>query len=349
MSASTDPTRTAKEFLEMYTKAAEENRADILDQAQNILTKSQLKKFNTYLKDLESDSGGEETPPGTADTGKGKAEEKKGEPKVINISDKELESFWDEIDNLDPEIDEQVLKDFQYVGFNPDTILRTVISLGKAAGKVKKEIMKDITSLCTIAVIKGSITDNNLKKMSDAGKRTYTHFETIYKLKRGGSKGLDPTVITVARVGAAFPGIMMKILLQKPHLAKKFSGPFGSKALPSYLRHQSAAACIPEGLEEGVKAFLLSLVTAFTADQTKTISKSKDSASDLYDRQENFVTQTHGTPHPAEAVRIKIFSDWTLAEDFDKIKVVAASIKKVKEDFTIISVQTLKTAISKMN
>jgi hypothetical protein len=339
---------TAKSMLAKYSKASEDEKVTILSEAETVLTKTQLKAFKKQVEELETDSDDDDdgvTPAPSSKEVKGKVVVPSAE-----VTEADLEKFWEELDVLDLKtlLDDQVIKDFQYVGFNPDTILRSVIALGRAAKRDSAGIKKDIANMCTIAVIKGSVTDNNLKKMSDEGKRTYSTLEERYKLKRGGSKGMDPTVVTVARVGAAFPGSIMRILVNKPDLAKKFAGPFGTKALPPYLRHQSAAACIPETLDEPTKSFLLGLITAFTADQSKVISRSKDKPDELFDRQENFVTQTYSSNHPTEEVRKSIFKQWTLDADYAKLKLVADNITKIRADFSVITQPALKAAISKL-
>jgi hypothetical protein len=271
----------------------------------------------------------------------------KAKPKT-EVKQSEVDKFWKDLESMDINtlIDPQILDDFRYVGFDPNTILRTIITKGKAAKKSSQEIRTDIASMCVIAIMKGSITDNNVRKMSDAGKRTYSKLEETYGLKRGGTKGVDPSVATIARVGAAFPGAMMQVLLKNPDLAKKFSGPFSSKVLPSYLRHQSAAAIIPDSCNSKLKDFLLGLITAYTSDQSKTISRSKDSASELFDRQQNFVSQTNSAMFPSETVRKSLFKHMTLENDYDSLVTVATAIKKVDSSFNVLSLEDLKTMMA---
>ncbi|WJX09058.1 nucleocapsid [Trichoderma gamsii cogu-like virus 1] len=337
-----------RKYVQEYANADEDQRMQIVQTAKTALSGTQFKVFKKEIKAIEEDEknamGGYTSGSDAGDTGKtpdpsGSGKAPAPDPKPVVASDREVEAFWKLLDGMsgDDLIDEDVTRDFQYIGFDPNLIMKSIVTKGKAANKTNAAIMSDISKLCTIAVIKGSITDNNLKKMSDAGKVAYGQLEAAYNLKKGGSKGTDPDVITVARVGAAFPGAISKILMQRPDFAKKFSGPFGSKVLPSYLRHQSAAACIPETAPEDLKAYLLGLITAFTSDQSKTISKSKDKPEELYDRQENFVNQTHSSMHPAENVRKQLFKTWTLIADYDKLNSVATNINKVVKEYVPMS------------
>lgn len=267
-----------------------------------------------------------------------------------DITADELERFWNELEKLDPTtlLEEDVLDAFKYIGFNPDLVLQTFMARGKAAGKDSSTMKKDLVKVVTIAIIKGSITDNNLQKTSDTGKVIYRELKDTYKFVTGGAKGKDSKVLTVARVAAAVPGLITQVLVKKPKFAKTFAGPFGSKSLPPYLRHQAAAACIPEAAPERLKDFLLGLITAFTADQTKNLSSTKSSAEELYDLQQNFVQTTFDSNHPKEETRKKIFQSFSLSGDYLKLQAVGQKIKKVKSDFAVLTQSELDDDLSKM-
>jgi hypothetical protein len=348
-------TLSAKDYVAAYTNQNDADRMKTVEEAQEKLSGTQMKLFRKSIKKIEdeekeavmTDDDTKDTPVTSAAKGKEPEEGKK--ELSMDVSEPDALVFWNEIDSMsgDELLSDQVVLDFSYVGFDPNTILKSIISRGRAAQRSKDEIKTDIADMCTIAAVKGSITENNLKKMPDGGKRFYEKIEARYGLKKGGSKGVAPDVITIARVGAAFPGPMMKILMKRSDLAKKFSGPFGSKVLPSYLRHQSSAACIPESLNQNAKDFLLGIITAFTSDQSKVISKDKKRTPlEIYEDQENFINQTHSSSYPSEKVRKSIFSSWTLIADFDKLNMVAANIIKVNKTFTLISSEDLQTAIS---
>jgi hypothetical protein len=356
---------TVRSLFKKYAEAkTDEEKMEVVESANSNLTGAQMKIFSKEVKkhetalkaneveeDAESSSGVKINTPAATEKSKGSEEAAAG-TKEVAVEPKELLQFWTDLEAMSGEelVSEQVINDFQYVGFNPNKILESIITKGKAAKRNKNEILSDIAEMCTIAMIKGSITQKNLKKLSDTGKKSYSVLEARYGLKKGGSKGVDPDVITIARVGAAFPGSMMKILIQKPTLGKTFTGSFGSKNLPSYLRHQCAAACIPETLDDKVKNFLLGLITAYTSDQSKVISKENKAIaakkpSEIYEDQENFVMTTHGSNYPSLAVRIQIFKSWTLTADFRSLKLVGDNIIKIMPDFVLISEEELKKAV----
>jgi len=271
------------------------------------------------------------------------------QPRDLAKEQKMVEAFWKELELMDPAslISDEVTDAFKYVGFDPDVVLREILHRGQKKGKNGTAIHKDLIDIVTIAVIKGSVTEKNLKKTSDSGKVMYKRLQDDYGLATGGAKGKDSTHITVARVAAAVPGIVTQLLVKRPEFSKTFVGPFGSKSLPPYLRHQAAAACIPEQTPEKLKEYVLGLITAFTADQSKTLSNTKDKPEDLYDSQLNFVMTTHSSKHPSEALRKKIFQSFSLSNDFDKLSSVASRVKKIKIDFQTLTQQELDAELNK--
>jgi len=260
-----------------------------------------------------------------------------------------VDAFWKELEALDPVslISDDVTDAFKYVGFDPDVVLRELLFRGQKKGKTGSAIQKDLVDIVTIAIIKGSVTEKNLKKTSDAGKIFYKKLQDDYGIATGGAKGKDSTHVTVARIAAAVPGVVTQILIKKPEFSKTFVGPFGSKSLPPYLRHQSAAACIPEQISERLKEYVIGLITAFTADQSKTLSNTKDKPEDLYDSQLNFVMTTHNSKHPSEEQRKRIFQSFSLSSDFERLNTVAVRVKKIKSDFQTLTQQELDTELTK--
>jgi ribosomal protein L19E len=326
-------------------------KADLLVKAAQELSPTLMEKLNARIAGFEKKAG-KKAAKNTPETSKAGADDEDSDEEVssaVVISEKALDAFWEELEKMDVStlIGDDVIRAFEYQGFNPNKLLQTIMKRGMDAKKDKNQILKDIVDMVTIAIIKGSITEKNLGKMSDTGKLTYQKFESVYKLVKGGSKGKESDHVTVARVAATMPGVVMNVLKQKPGLTKQFAGPFGSSALPYYLRHQAAAACIPQNSPPRLIEFLLGLITAFTADQSKVLSQSKTGADELFDKQSNFVTTTYSSAHPVEASRVKIFKSFSLESDYEKISVVAAKIKKVKTDFVVLTIEQIAEDLAK--
>lgn len=340
------PSDVTDSFFDQYV-ADPSKKTEILTKAAMELSAKASEKLEKRIEGREKKNGkGKKEEKGSGSGGDG------GAPvnPAMTVSETALEAFWAEVETLDVStlISEDVIKDFEYQGFNPNELLRTLLYKGLGKGKSKPEVHKDIVDMVTIAVIKGSITDKNLEKMTDQGKLAYKKFEEDYGLKKGGSKGKESQHITVARIAAALPGVVMKILKQKPTLSKQFAGPFGSSSLPYYLRHQASAACIPESTPQRLKDFLLGLITAFTADQTKALSNSKSGAEELFDKQSNFVMTTHNSSHPIDITRKDIFKSFSLESDHEKLAAVGAKIKKIKTDFVVLTAVQIGEDVASM-
>jgi hypothetical protein len=342
-------------FFQNYLKTPEDEES-ILETAGLELTGKDLEILKRRIegkKEKDRKKKGKKPEEEKKETATPPETEAGGKPEVV-VRDlakeqKNIENFWEELEKMDPTtlLSDSVMDAFKYIGYDPDVVLREFLHRGKAGGKGNEEIKQDMVDIITIAIIKGSVTEKNLKKTSDAGKVVYKNLQTVYQLETGGAKGKDSTHLTAARVAAAVPGMVTQVLIKRPEFAKSFIGPFGSKNLPPYLRHQAAAACIPDSTSPKLKEYLLALITAFTADQTKILAKSKDSSEDLFDAQLNYVQTTFGAKHPTELLRQKIFSSFSLSNDFEKIKLVADRIKKVKSDFTNLTLQELEAELAK--
>lgn len=272
----------------------------------------------------------------------------KGQAVLGGDQDAEIRALWVTIDNLDMTklIDQDVIDAFSYSGFNPDAILRALLGKKKAGSVADEEFKKDIATMVLISIMKGSVTEKNLTKMSDGGKKRYTDLESRYGLVKGGAKGKPADIITISRIAATFPGLVLQVVSKFPSTARVFTGPFKTNRLPSYMRHQALAACIPQSLADDTKYFLLDLVTAFSVDQTKTISKTKTANVDLFEAQKAFTTTAHGGAYPPEKVRKAIFRSLPWSQDYAKIKEVSDSVKKIVTDLSQVNLDVFNSAIA---
>ena len=339
---------TIQDFFQRFLHKPSDEQ-EILQDAILELPGPQVNALKKQIQD-HKDTKNQFTPATTNVEGEGDTKEVSEKDLMAQITDKALADFWGELEKLDPIelVSEDVIDAFKYVGYDPDIVIKCILARGIKHNKVVKEILKDLVDIVTIAIIKGSVTEKNLKKTSDAGKVAYKKYQDLYDLKTGSAKGKDSTFLTVARVAAAVPGTITQVLVNKPEFAKKFSGPFGSSSLPTYLRHQSAAACIPDSLPERLKDFLIGLITAFTSDQSKVLSNSKNKPEELFETQLNYVMTTHGSEHPTQTKRDAIFhKHFSLSADYDKLQAVGQKVKKVFPDFQVLTQQQIDEDMSK--
>jgi hypothetical protein len=283
-----------------------------------------------------------------ASTTGGGAEEPK--PKAtVAVTDAEMHAMWGELNDFDVSIlDPNVIEAFKYQGFNPDAVLKSLMKAKKTAKLSNADFLRDVTTLCALAAIKGSVTDKNIKKMTDAGKTRYDSLEKRYNITRGGGKGQPAEVITVARIAAAFPGKIIELLQSGKVPGRDFMGELKTHKLPGVVKHQALAACIPKDLPERSRDFLLDLVTAFSVDQTKTISKTKESLEDLIERQKQFTMVSHNGFYPPEEVRKRIFRGFTWSDILPAITPTATHIKNKWNDFHNVTQQQFMEDLNKM-
>lgn len=274
-------------------------------------------------------------------------------PKLVpsdKVSDSDLISMWSEIDALDvSSIDRESLRIFEYQGFNPDEILKSLI-IAQRKNKISGDQFKtDILTLCAISIIKGSINDHNFGKISKEGQDAIVKLENSYGIKRGSGRGMNSSVVTVSRIAATFPGIVIQLLRDNKVSARKFIGPLKSQTLPAVMRHQAFAAVIPVTLREKTRNFLLSLITAFSVDQSINISPNKKEKPDvegLFKLQENFIQVSADNFYPPESIRVKIFKSVIL--DYDDLLTCARSIGKFINDIIIPSKDEFMSDISQL-
>jgi len=320
-------------------------REVISTQAVIYLSEEEQKIFTMTIKNApalkDTPKGSEAGPSGQQDKGK----EREAGPVV---SDDDLINMWTVIDKIDllNLISDDLIKDFQYAGFNPDAILRSLLKKKKENDVSDDQFKADLASMVLIAIMKGSITDDNLIKMSDGGKRRYGELEKRYDIKRGGAKGKAGDIVTISRIAATFPGMVIRIISGHKETARSFSGSFKTDKLPAFLRHQAISACIPKSLDESAKDFILGLIVAFSVDQTKAISKTKESYLDLFGKQKSFTLVSHNGAYPPENVRKEIFKTLPWIDSYARMKEVSDVVKKIVTDFDQISLDEFSAAVN---
>nr|QEU56216.1 nucleocapsid [Citrus virus A] len=271
-----------------------------------------------------------------------------GTKKDIVVTDAQLAAMWTEIDNIDVStFDRESTKVFDYQGFNPDEVLRSLI-INQRKNKVSAADFKsDILLMCSLAIIKGSINEHNFKKLSTEGQSTVIRLEKTYGIKRGSGRSEPANVVTISRIGATFPGKIIQLLVENKASSRKFMGPFKSHTLPQFIRHQGFAAVIPTTLAESTRMFLLDIVTAYSVDQSISISpnkKDKPDLASLYEKQRGFIQTTADNKYPSEIVRKKIFT--TIMIDYDSLLTTARALLKVIPDFTIVTKENFVSDIN---
>jgi len=269
----------------------------------------------------------------------------------VTVRDTELDALWEAMDSdTMMDFDDSAASAFDYVGFNPREVGRQIISRGKRAGLNDSQIRKDVNTMVSAAHKKGTINDHNYQKMSKAGQTEYNRLETLYQLKKGGSKGVPAETITIARVGAAFPGRVMRLLQADKVKPKTFQGGLKSSTLPSVMQTQAFPACIPSTLAEVARDAVFQFSRAYSTDQTIALSqqKTKPSVSDAWNNQLNFVSLTRDASYPSEDNRISMFKQIDWATAYLKTETCRKAIQGVDNTISFPSHTEFLSAVQKL-
>jgi len=264
----------------------------------------------------------------------------------------------DEVDKVFSDLDSESsvssfdstgVEGFDYIGFNPKIIMQALIASGKAKGRSKDEMVKDMGVLAGIAHKKGSITQTNYAKLQAAGKVVYDNLAGIYSIKMGGSKGLGPDVVTIGRIGPTMPARILQMLILGKVTARKYPGACKSSTLPDVLCSQALAPCIPTSLESTFRDLILAICEAYSIDQSCTIAKGKKpKPEDIWQDQKQFVYTSFSSNYPSEETRIRVFKMLQWNFNLSKTRVCLESYKKINDEVGEIDVKVMTEALSKL-
>lgn len=225
---------------------------------------------------------------------------------------------------------------FQYQGFDPMRIVQGLLKVKKDESVDDDQFKSDVYQMIAIGIIKGSVNDHNLTKMSDGGKTSINALLKKYGIQKGGGRGKASSVITFPRVMATFPDIAVRMVSVIG--AKEFSGgPMLSSRLPSYLKVQVFPSVVPRSLNSDVKDMLLMANLCYTIDQSTQISQLKDPDLKLLaSTQSNFTAIGHQSIVPNSVTRLEVFKSLNIDSDYDSIHAVIKDyIEKIDPTFKI--------------
>lgn len=216
---------------------------------------------------------------------------------------------------------------FQYQGFDPMKIVESLAKIQKQDNISSTDLVQDIFKMIAIGIIKGSVNNRNINKMSGEGQTTVKALENRYKIKREGGKGQSSGVITFPRLMATFPDLTVK--MAKKIGPKEFrGGPMNSPRLPYYLQVQVFPSIIPRALNERTKHFLKIASLCYTIDQSIQISRLiKPDLKQVAATQMNFTNIGHTSPVPSEQNRKQLFKSLPLSDDYHSILDVVSDYK----------------------
>lgn len=227
---------------------------------------------------------------------------------------------------------------FQYQGFDPVRIIQSLLKVKQNDSVEDAQFRMDVYHMVAIGIIKGSVNDHNLTKMSDVGKASIDSLIKKYNIQKGGGRGKSASIITFPRVMATFPDIAVR--MTRVIGAKEFNGgPMLSSRLPTYMKVQVFPAVIPRNLGTTVKKMLLKASLCYTIDQSTQISQIKNpDLKQLASVQGNFTAIGHQSPVPNSETRLKLFKSLNIENDYAAIvSVLKDYIEKIEPTYSIPS------------
>jgi hypothetical protein len=232
----------------------------------------------------------------------------------------------------------QEFEQFQYQGFDPLQIANALHKVKVAKSVSDDDFRKDVYTMVAIGIIKGSVNDRNIKKISETGQTELSALITKYGIRMGGGKGQQASVITFPRVMATFPDIAVRLVAVIG--AKEFrGGPFRSSRLPEFMKIQVFPAIIPKDTHLDVKRMLLMASLCYSVDQSIQISQiQKPDIEDLTAKQLNYTNIGFNSPVPADDIRRRVFDKLGILEEYPKVIEVLTDYKqKIDPTFIILN------------
>ncbi|AII79357.1 nucleoprotein [Komandory virus] len=138
---------------------------------------------------------------------------------------------------------EEWIAEFQYQGFDPVTILKSIWERGQKAGKSKAEIIKDVQGMIVLHLTRGNKVEKMKKKMSEAGQKALQVLISAYGIKE---KAVNATDLTLSRVAIVNAGLTCSLLeFVQQHMAVTLTEmERDSPGYPVHMMHGSFASMI---------------------------------------------------------------------------------------------------------
>ena len=106
--------------------------------------------------------------------------------------------------------------------------------------------------------------------------------------------------------------------------------------MPSIIRHQALAACIPRSLSDNKKDLFLSYITRFNVDQSMAISRTKPSLEEAIKSHANTVRVAHEGKYPREEMRLAIFRLYNWSNSYSELAEYAKELSKKNDSLQVL-------------
>lgn len=206
--------------------------------------------------------------------------------------------------------DEQIfdMTEFLFEGFDPEIIMKELLSICKKKKITKKTFKSDMSTLIAICCNRGPINSKIKNRTSPEGVTRMNELIAKYNLKTDiTSRDISRTDITPSRIVNVFPLATVDIC-HKSDYARDFSGPFNSMNIPQCMKNTCFSACIPSGKKSS--ELLLKVYMLYVMDlSVVTQGIDPDKFADSYNKQLNFVKAAMNAKKPPNDLRMQKLTD----------------------------------------
>lgn len=226
------------------------------------------------------------------------------------------------IDTLDTADVGNIANLFAYQGFSVDLVLNHLYEI-----KIKKSIpdhvfKSDLKTLLVATIIMGNVNNNNMRKITDNGKKSIEELMIKYEIKKG-SLADQKKAVTLPRLAASFPIQISKFQLLCPE--KNYNNELDASCLPKCFKISVFPSIIPKHLRSELQHAMLVISNAYSTEQSLAIGKIKD-ISAVYKKQWEFTNIGFNSPVPKDKERLDYFK--TLEFRYDPMKEVFDNVYK---------------------
>jgi len=223
----------------------------------------------------------------------------------------------------------------EFVGFNPEIIRNAFIAMGLYYKMNLDQLIGDIMMIIAMNLYMGNMLEKNRKRRSDQAKKTIAEMALKYGLKYGGtSTGLDPHVITVPRVAAAFPMLTVRMF----HVLKAntlFGMPFMSTTVPYAMRTSVFCSFLNVKIPSSTRLFLMKVVACYSCDQSVIFSSDPKTrkptleAPDAFSRQWTYIQASANSPAEDLHVMHDVLVEFQIPDMYAIFKLLVENLDKL--------------------
>lgn len=319
---------------------------------------------------MSSTTGEQAATPGSSTTGGGVNVGNPGEAAIptnalaFDMTEKALSKAMEDISSVEilafvtlleatttDKIDVSIFILFEFQGFDPNAIIRKLITINKHYRETKKDstqtlsvLKEDVMFMIAANLYMGNLQKKSLSRRSAVGRMKVQELVVKYAMKIGTTgAGIASDIITFPRVCNSFPVLACRMASVLP--SKDFlTGDFKTRYLPKFMRIPAFGCFLHGSLENRTRKFLQQAVCAYSCDQTMTIhsgeqkkkKNKKDivimTALDAFGMQWDFITVTSDSPVPKLEMKKAMLTEFRVESLYETLHPIVKTFRLLTGD-----------------